>query len=175
MCLPSGRAKNDSACGFCLPVLSPSRTITLLIALDGRFENGLHLPHAVAVVAPIGLEKGIDDLFRGRGGGEVGGIGLGKHRRTRWGRRRGRGLLLRGRGRLSEGRRRLGGGGIGRGRHMLLSDDLERGNEKGNQRGSAEETGGRTDQAVLLKGGKLPFLSLYLDSGHSLTLVIPGL
>ena len=82
MCLPSGRTKNSSTCGYCLPALSPIRTTTLLTPSTGVFENGLHLPDAVFVVAPIGLQEGVDDFLGGRGGGEVGRVGLGKDGRA---------------------------------------------------------------------------------------------
>jgi hypothetical protein len=39
---------------------------------------------------------------------------------------------------------------------MLLSGGLEYRNEKSNQRSGAEQTSGRTDQAVLLNGGNIP-------------------
>ena len=54
-------------------------------ALDRRLQDGLHLPDAGVVVAPTGLQEGVDGLFGGRRGGEVGRIGLGKHGRARRG------------------------------------------------------------------------------------------
>jgi hypothetical protein len=41
---------------------------------------------------------------------------------------------------------------------MLLGSGLEYRNENGNQRSGAEQTSGRTDQAVLLKRGNIPSL-----------------
>ena len=62
-----------------------SRTITLLTPSDRGLQDGLHLPHAVLVVAPVGLEESVDRFLGGRGGGEVGRIGLGEDWRPGWG------------------------------------------------------------------------------------------
>src|ERR1700733_4779430 len=52
----------------------------LAYAVSGRLENGLNLPHAVGVVAPIVLKKCVDHFLCRNGSGEIGRIGLGKHR-----------------------------------------------------------------------------------------------
>ena len=50
---------------------------------DLGLADGLHLPNAVFVVAPTGLDERVDLLFGGRDGGELRWVGLGKHRRCR--------------------------------------------------------------------------------------------
>ncbi len=119
-------------------------------AFDWRLQNGLHLPDAVLVESPVRLEKGVDGFLGRRGGGKVGRIGLGKT---------GAAVGAGAEGSVADGPGAAGaccGAGIGRWWHMLLGSGLEYRNEEGNQRGGAEQTDRRTDQAVLLKRGKAP-------------------
>jgi hypothetical protein len=55
-------------------------------AIDFSLLDGPHLPDTGLIVAPTGLQKGVDGLLGGRRGGEIGGVWFGKD-----GRRRGRG------------------------------------------------------------------------------------
>jgi len=80
---------------------------TLLMPSTAVFHDGPGLPHAVGVVAPLALRKALMVSLVGEGGGEVGRVGLGKHRRSIGG---GRGRGLRG--------WRLRGAG----RHLLLRE-----------------------------------------------------
>ena len=65
-------------------------------AVDGSLENSLHLPDAVFIVSPAGLQECVDVSLVGDAAVKFAGIGLGKYGR---GGRCGRGWRLRGCGR----------------------------------------------------------------------------
>jgi hypothetical protein len=96
----------------------------------GVFRMACTCQMRLLVVAPAGLQEGIDGLLGGRCGGEVRRIGLGKH---------GRG------GRAGAAGAQIGA--RGRGRNLLLGSGLKKGR---NNATSAATLAKRTDRRIKL-------------------------
>ncbi len=57
--------------GLLLAGLVSDENDDLADAVNGGLEDGRDLPHPIVVITPAGVEKGVDGLFGGSGGGEV--------------------------------------------------------------------------------------------------------
>ncbi len=78
MCLPSGRTKNWSRDELLLAGLVAHQQGHLADAIDFRLLDGPHLPDTGLIVAPTGLQKGVDGVLVGEVAVKLAGSGLGK-------------------------------------------------------------------------------------------------